>query len=454
MKKTLLLIISLSNLLTSVACSAKNKFAVQNDVVSVQSYGAKGDGHTDDAPAFIKAISFCIKNHKICFVPKTTDSYNIGSTIRVSLEPGESLKISSNGAVIKPATPPVNSTGWNLTTFKEHVFLSVGKKIDALNNGMFKYSDSSSVDVSGLEFDGANFQGPSAPSALSTDIFVGMQVLAEKVDISNCVFKNIYGYGITIYNVKNATLNHCRFENVGGRGATPAAQKIDRDAFGDGVHFSMVKTNGTVTIRNCDFAGLKTQGKRSRSAITFEFSNQPYTISVSNVGISGFAKCMHIEERAATTVNFDDVRMSDFNFGIVNVLNDSSVISLNNIKMDVGLSDGNDAGDALAFLNYRSKAKIYVTNSYLNFKGRKQSYQSAPGLMKVKNTTINGNNTNFFFADGSTVFENCNFIAFGGNGPSFFGGVMSKYKLINCKLKNSSTIHANGQKLKLEIQNQ
>jgi hypothetical protein len=239
---------------------------------------------------------------------------------------------------------------------------------------------------------------------------------------------------------------------VGGRGGTPTAQKIDRDAFGDGVHFSMVKADGKVTIQNCSFNGLKTQGRRSRSAITFEFSNQPYAAFVTNVSISGFAKCMHIEESAATTVNLDQVRMSDFNFGIVNVLNDRSVVSLNNVKMDVGISDGNDGGDALAFLNYRSKAKIYVANSYLNFNGKKQSYQSAPGLVKVRNTIINGNNTNFFFADGSTVFDHCTFVAFGGNGPSFWGGILSNYKLINCTLKNSSTVHANGQKLKLEIQ--
>lgn len=425
-----------------------------DEKISVLTFGAKGDGQTNDEDALEKAISYCIKNNKICYIPKTVRFYNIKSTIRVPLEPGQSIEIVSDGASIKPLAPPANNTAFSLTPFNEHVFLSIGKQINSIrDNAMFKNSEGSSVSISGLVFDGSNLPEGVAPTTLGTSIFIGLQVLAETVNINNCVFKNLYGYGLTIYNVKNSTMKECRFENVGGRGATPFVQKIDRDAFGDGVHFSLVKADGNVTMEHCVFLGKKIQNKRSRSAITFEFSTQPYNIFLSNVNISGFAKCIHIEETSPTKVHLNYVNMSDFNFGIANVLNDNSTISFNHVRMDVGLSDGNDYGEALAFLNYRSKAQIFIDNSYLNFNGKKESYQSAGGLVKVENSTINGNNTNFFFADGNTLFDHCIFVKFGGAQKSFFSNNgQSVYKITNSDLKKSSTVHANGQKLKLSIQ--
>jgi hypothetical protein len=240
--------------------------------------------------------------------------------------------------------------------------------------------------------------------------------------------------------------------DVGGRGATPFVNKIDRDAFGDGVHYTLVKSSGVIAISNCVFNGKKIQNKRSRSAITFEYSTAPYKIMLSYDKISGFAAGVHIEETAPTQVFADNVEISDCNFDLVNVLNNDTQIYLNHSRLDIGMPDGNDNGDAQAFLNYRSKAKIYINNSYLNFNGRKQAYESAPGLIKVENSTINGNQTNPFFADGNTVFSDCTFIGFGGAGKSFSGNENSSYKILNGKFKNGGQIHANGQKLKLSIE--
>lgn len=447
------------NLFFATSCFSTAATAVvqtkgdDNDKVSVFTFGARGDGQTDDADAIKKAITYSLEHDKACFIPKTSACYNIGSTIRIPLEVNRSLRIISNGAIIKPLSPPNNSSAFNLTTFKEHIFLSIGKPISTIRGtDMFKNSEGSSISIRGLVIDGGNMPTALAPSSLNTDIFVGLQALAETVNLTNCTFRNIYGYGATIYNVKNSTLTNCKFENVGGRGATPFAKKIDRDAFGDGVHYSLVKANGNINLRDCDFRGLKSGDVRSRSAITFEFSTQPYNIYLSYVNISGFAKCMHIEETAATKVDLNNVNMTDFNFGLANVLNNDSEIHLNHVRMDIGISDGNDAGDALAFLNYRSNAQIFVNNSYLNFRGNKQSYQSAPGLVKVDNTTINGNGTNFFFADGNTIFDHCVFIGFGGKEKSFFShNGQNSYQILNSDLTKSARVHANGQKLKLDI---
>jgi hypothetical protein len=443
------------SVLTKRAIADGAKLVVNDDVVSVLTFGAKGDGQTDDAAALTKAIIYCVQNHKTCSIPKTDNFYNISSTIRIPLEPGQSINIVSNGATIKPLTPPINSSGWKLTAFKEHNFMSIGKQISSYQNiDMFKYSAGSSINISGLVFDGSNFPGQFAPTSVSTDIFIGLQALAETVNITDCSFKNLYGYGLVIYNVKNSVVNNCKFENVGGRGSTAFVQKVDHDAFGDGIHYSLVKADGKITIQNCIFQGMKIQGKRSRDAITFEFSTQPYNILLSNDNISGFAKCLQMEETAPAIVHIDHVNMSDFNLAIANVVNDKSTVFLNHVRMDIGLSDGNDPGDALAFLNYRSRAQIYVDSSYLNFNGKKQAYQSAVGLVKVQNSTINGNQTNFFFADGSTAFDNCTFIGFGGPGKSFSSNTgQSVYQISKSTFKGGSSINAKGQKLKLSIGN-
>ena len=410
----------------------KQKKEAIGESVSVLTFGAKGNGLNDDTEAFEKAIIYCIKNNKVCSVPKTANSYNIASTIRIALEPDQSIKIVSNGAVIKPLASPLNKSAYNLTLYKEHIFLSIGKEIDSFGVEMFSRSANTSISISGLVLDGSNLKEQFATTTFDTDIFIGLQVLAENVNISNCVFQNIYGYGLRVHNVKNSTITNSRFVNVGGRGGTEFAQKTDKDALGDGIYHSLVKKDGIINIRDCSFKGKKIQNKRSRSAITFEYSTQPYKINLDKLNISGFAKCIHIEEVSPTIVHIDQVKMSDFNMGIANVLNNQSSIFFNNVNMEIGTGDGNESGDALAFLNYQSTAKIYVNNSVLDFNGRKEAYQSAVGLTKVENSTIKGNGTNFFFADGSTVFNNCIFVGFGGKGMSFFSNNgKSSYQILN-----------------------
>lgn len=425
----------------------------QSKAISVKDFGARGDGVHDDSQAIQKAILFSIKQGINCFFPRTKQSYNIRSTIRISLEPNQTVNIISDGAVIKPDGVVLNSSGYNLTSFREHIFLSIGKTINSIRDtSMFGRSVNTKVSITGLSFDGSGLRYSFPTISFDTDINVGLQILAENVTIYNCIFRNIFGYGIRVHNVKNSTISKCSFINVGGRGATPFAKKIDFDGFGDGVYHSLVKNDGNISIDGCTFIGMKSKAKRSRSAITFEYSTSFYKININKVNIKGFAKCIHIEEFAKTIVAINNSNMSDFNFGIANVLNDKSIINIKNSCITTGMIDGNDNGDALAFLNYRSTAKIYVDNTSLNFHGRKQAYQSAVGLVRVRHSLVNGNNTNFFFADGSTIFENCKFVKFGGFSKSFSSNnPKSTYLLIKSSFSNCGPIHSNGEKLKFQI---
>ncbi|MBS7231919.1 hypothetical protein KHA90_12885 [Flavobacterium psychroterrae] len=438
-----------------------SSFGINNTVIkksgnpiSVLEFGAIGNGIIDDSEAFQKAIIYSIKNKQTLYVPKTSKSYNLNKSIRVSLSRGEKINIISNGATITPKINDV-ATAYKLTSFKEHVFISIGREFNSINtleNPEENYD--TAIAISGLIFDGINQKSTEVITSYDNDIYIGGQFIAEKVAIENCIFKNILGYGIRIHEVSESKIKQCKFINVGGRGLTPFANKSDLDAFGDAIFHAKINANANIVIEDCSFYGKKSNNRRSRSALTFEFSLFPYKVYLKKLNIEGYAKCLHIEEKATTFFQLENVKMRDFNFGIVNALNDGTEVHLNNCTVNVGLNDGNDSGDALAFLNYNSSAKIYVNNSSLDFNGKPSAYQSAVGLVKVENSTINGNNTNFFFADGNTVFLNCKFVNFGGPGMSFFSNnPKNSYQIKNSTFKGSSISSVKASNVELDIKN-
>lgn len=425
---------------------------IAEDKVSVLDFGALGNGIADDSDAFEKAILYCVKNKKTLYVPKSAQNYNLNKTIRVQLLKGEKIKIVSNQAIIFSKITDTRSA-YKLTPFKEHVFISIGREINSIHKLENPEENvGTEIFISGLIIDGSQQQISKNVNSYDDDIYIGAQLIAEKISVENCVFKNILGYGLRIHDVLNSEIKKCKFINVGGRGYTQFSNKIDMDAFGDAIYHAKVNENANILISDCSFEGKITNKKRSRSALTFEYSVFPYNVTINNVDIQGYAKCLHIEETAKTIFRLNNMKLTDFNFAIANVLNDSSVIYLNNSIVKVGFNDGNDHGDALAFLNYQSAAKIYVSDSELDFNGRKNAYQSAVGLVKVERSTINGNNTNFFFADGNTIFSYCKFINFGGNEASFFSyNPELKYKIENSKFRGNSSNAISAKYVKLEI---
>ena len=453
MSNRLMIILGFS--IFSILSVAQNKKTTKNKstAISVLKFGAIGDGLTDNSEAFEKAILYCIKNNKTLYIPKTKKSYNLNKTIRVALSKNDKIKITSNQAVIMPGNI-VNSSAYNLTSFREHIFISLGRKINSIKKGeKVDENIGTQISISGLIFDGKKQKYADKILSFDNDIYIGAQLIAEKVVVTDCVFRNIFGYGLRIHEVSDSRVQRCKFLNVGGRGATPFADKIDIDGLGDAIYHAKVNDNANILIKDCELVGKKYNNKRSRCALTFEYSTFPYKVKLENLKISGYAKCLHIEETSAGIFHLNNVRMQDFNFGIANVLNDDGEVYLSNCNVNVGLNDGNDNGDALAFLNYRSKAKIYVNQSVLSFNGRKYAYQSVVGLKKVENSTINGNNTNLFFADGNTTFSSCKFTNFGGDRSSFSSNnPKDEYTIENCEFSgiNISSLKSNA---KLNIKN-
>lgn len=414
--------------------------------IDVRWFGAKGDGIADDSAPLMSAMIFAAQKNKKVFIPKTDFSYNIASTIRVPLDSGEELIIESNGALIKPASLFSSTTIWKLTQFDERVFLSIGKISQGTNvSTAFDNNVNTSVKISGLIVDGSVISVVPNTNGYATTIGVGIQISAENVEISHCLIQNMFGYGLRVHGPKYFTASNSKFLEVGGRGMTPHTGG-DYDAFGDGLFTSSVKEGGMVSIADCDIHGISSLAKRSRSAITFEFGIHKYTSNISRCKISKYAKGFHIEENVPSFIVIDDCDLSDFNFGIANVLNNGGRCMINNSRFVVSDIDRQDFGSPLIILNM-SDIGVYFCNCIIDL-DCERTYQSIPYVKLFDKCSIYGHNKNHFFADASSKFTSCTFYDFGGAYFSFsHWGNTGQYFLENCDFYGGEDITASGARL-------
>src|SRR5690606_28816595 len=208
------------------ACSASQ------GSVSVGDFGARGDGVTDNAPAFEKAFQHCADQNKTCFIPKSPKPYLVKSTVRLPLV-NQHLKIRSEGAVIEIADRNNFQTKliWKLTAhFPELAIWSFGPK--AASNtlaGSFTEKQKNSVDIQGVIFQDRS------PLFSRDGAFVSaMDLSVDKVTLNGITVRNIKGYGIRSFGASSFHVNNINMKNVGGRGEYPAF-----DAYGDGIYLSL-----------------------------------------------------------------------------------------------------------------------------------------------------------------------------------------------------------------------
>jgi hypothetical protein len=424
--------------------------------VNVANYGAVGDGVKDDTKALTDALNYCVANKKVCYIPKSKSFYHVTGTIRVDIKPSQKLEIVSNGGIVKAGTLTTfkSTTLWKISPmYDEKVLLSFGPAAANYTDlsTAFAKNNGTTLIVKGLIIDGVSEAFPEVPEK-NQRILVGLQTSCANVNISSCSFSNIYGYGMVSFGAQTYINSGSTYREVGGRGKTPYAFKVDTDAFGDAIYTAVVKPGANITIRNCNLTGIQKFKRRSRIGITFEYSKQPYRITIDGCKIRHYAKGIHYEEKAKSTTLINNCLFEDVNFGVANIGNAGSTSIIRKSVFNIGTTDGQEQGDAYAFLTMYGDVNISVENSQLNFKGRKGAFQNFAGVKKVINTTLNANNTNPSIANANTQFESCKFINFGGNAPSFTsyaGG--NSFLLKNCTFEGGDNVHAKGQKLSLKF---
>lgn len=423
------------------------KFAAAQDLVNVTQFGAVGDGVTDNKEAFTEAFQYCVDNHKVCYIPKESNSYIVTGTVHIALSQGQSLTITSNGATISAKGSPSFESYllWKLTpSFQEIALWSFGNRAATSNiSTSFAQDNNSSLSISGLLFKGFSNGFEAGQKLLSA-----LDISTDKVSLSNLTFENIKGYGLRSFGAKQISIENVKMNQVGGRGEVPA-----NDAYGDGIYIAVLKNNATVSIKNCNLTGAVINQRRSRSGITFEFSNQAYQAIIDHCIIAGFAKCVHFEDKATETLVISDCHFSKFNYAVAMVANQHSILNVDQTFFDFSGTDGVDRGDGGPVVNTNHGGTINFYQSTLNLNGKKHAYISMVGVNLLKNCTINGNNKNPFFADGQVTFDSCSFVDFGGPLYSFYayGKSISMFKIVDSKFKGGGAVNATGQRVNLIV---
>jgi hypothetical protein len=101
---------------------------------------------------------------------------------------------------------------------------------------------------------------------------------------------------------------------------------------------------------------------------------------------------------------------------------------------------------------FSSEKKFPADAADLSLPTNANTIGSLHPISLVKNSIINGNNTNFFFADGSTSFSQCKFIDFGGPQMSFMSYDSKKmYQIEDSSFKGIPMSSVKSSNVRLEI---
>jgi hypothetical protein len=422
---------------------------VDKTVINVRDHGAKGDGKTDDSDAITSAMQLAARSGRKLYIPKTNSVYFIQKGIRVPLQKGQKLTIQSNGATLQAARTLRNSTRpiWKLTpSYQEFAILSVGP---AATQQTFPHNFNNNQNIQ-IEVDGLHFNGGYVPAQYQRNppsvLVSAIDVSAAQVIIQNCRFENIWGYGVRSFGVQSYTNQHNTYREVGGRGIKPAI-----DAFGDAIFIAAVAPKAQIDIAHNELMGLKgPKQNKSRSGITFEFSVHPYQATIRSTQIEGYAKSIHVEEKAASRIKVIESQLLDANYTIAMVANKQAVMEVQNTLIRNRGTDGIDAGDGGPVINTDGGGTIRFKSSTLQLDGKRNAYITMVGVDRIENSRIYAYNKNPYFADANIVFSQCTFYDFGGTQKSFFSYMGdNQFRIERSTFHGGGDVHARGQKVKV-----
>jgi len=230
--------------------TARTVDAKLKDTISVNDFGAVGDGVTDDTAAFTNAIASLVSiGCGTLLIPKTANSYRISPTGALSVSNTNGISIVSNGATIACAARSSLSFAVGFIT---------GTNVDNLTVDGLRfvcYDTVSRYGVSGASFDSycntADFPGKnpecSAPyfgnlTTIVTNFRYGFLLTdVENVVIKNCYFGNNFFQPINFQSTGSTTLG------TGNKNIL-----IENTTF-DGANISSIFWEETtnITINNC-----------------------------------------------------------------------------------------------------------------------------------------------------------------------------------------------------------
>ncbi|MCK7558106.1 glycoside hydrolase family 55 protein [Chitinophaga sedimenti] len=276
----------------------------QSKRLNIKSYGAKGDGKTDDSPAFDKAVAVLAKAGGVLEIPY--GRYYISRPIYVNSNSAGSIQIKG---IVKGGNRPVIKS----SNFINLIYIEGDAHKPAMD-----------VAVKYVQVEGNNVpytaKHPYYDVPNSYRIGIGV-INCKSVSIEQCVVKNVYGQGIYIGNtlfhdapvgdrVKKMLLNKNQIFNTWGLNPTPDGGLYDE--YGDGIYVNNV-ASGKITgniVRN----DLRYTRQFGRAGIVLEYNVE--NVEVVNNTVSGYDRNIHVEEDLGN-ISILNNKLTGSDFGIL-----------------------------------------------------------------------------------------------------------------------------------------
>jgi hypothetical protein len=386
------------------------------ETISVQDFGAVGDGVTDDTAAIKAAGLSAVANNVPLFIPKTNSFYSLSNgAIDVTLNDGQSLTVLSNGAELRQVSDvSVAIIGVSTTS---------------------SYSAPVGTNTR-LMIDGLIFNGIGIPQQWSQTNFAlltratGIYTDAETVSVTNCKFENLYGTGMYSLGPYMLTVDNCQFNNVGGHWYLSNAF----DAFGDSIYIGYVKAQANIYINQCNILGYV--GRFSRAGVVFEYSTTSYIAVIQNCTNSLYERAVHVEENSQIQLSIVNCKFNNFRVGVFGLGALTNAI-LQIINSSLVYASGDYNGSAGWTAN-SCPIQTSFKGCYLTVATPGIGFASNANIeVNYFDTIIDYNSTNCILSNSVSNFYNCVFKNIVAASYYFFSGTQ---KFVGCKFYGTANV--------------
>lgn len=326
MKRAAIFLLLLTGIMISLHITGIAETNTDTTFLSVTSYGAAGDGVTDDAAALLRALADATAHTGIVELQISPGSYLISKTLEINMNKCSQLII--KGRVVNGKLPQIFSARF-ITIL--HVF-------------SYYWLPKGNLIISHLAIKGNNppysplhpyFDKPSFCSGIRVENL-------KEVNISNNQISNIYGDGISVgysnINVKdlsnrynNVKIANNQILNCWGAHPTPGKNKVFDD-YGDGIYTNSIKKGSIIGNRIVNDLSITKQ--LGRAGIVLEFNDEDCLVKDNYV--FGYDRNIHIEgDIGGQTIENNTLEGSDFGilvYDIPTVISKPDKIIGNNIS--------------------------------------------------------------------------------------------------------------------------
>lgn len=282
--------------LAAVAQTVQTKL---RETISVQDFGAVGDGITDDGAALLAAFQYAALNSvPISFVAGKTYLCDL-NTIVISLQENATLTVYGNNALLKQRTA-------NTTPGGNPALITV--------TSAASISATTVVNIYDLNFDGSVQPVNWAGSVLGTGSNALKVLDVAVVTVDSCKANKFWFSSVFQFlRCRAVTVTNCYMKEVGGH----TILDDSASANGDAIQFYDIPNGAAYHVANCTFIGYPTtpyQGgyphNLSRAGIVFEFGNginPSFKATVDNCYLDAFSNVIHVELTAYADISVSNV---------------------------------------------------------------------------------------------------------------------------------------------------